>query len=108
MTSQSLMPYPTSGGNPITVYRNEEEAQAAAQLFETRLPIICNGKVMMITANLHDALLGLRRLEVGGNKPFSEIGGKPRAKYWVDAMCINQNDIAERKRPGWYYESDLQ
>jgi hypothetical protein len=46
-------------------------------------PIMCNGKVIKIYANLYDALVQLRRRHPGD--------------YWVDALCINQR----------YYSSHL-
>jgi hypothetical protein len=44
---------------------------------------ICDGREMMVTANLHAALLRLRR-------PF-----EPRM-LWIDAVCINQEDLEEK------------
>ena len=43
----------------------------------------CDGKVLPITQNLHDALKRIRQ-------PGSSIW------LWVDAICINQSDTAER------------
>lgn len=45
--------------------------------------IVCNGTSLKVTRNLHDALLAIR---------FQD---EPRT-VWVDALCINQNDIRER------------
>ncbi|KAF7552217.1 hypothetical protein G7Z17_g4464 [Cylindrodendrum hubeiense] len=47
-------------------------------------PIYLNGRPWTVTANLESALRRLRRGD-----------GAPRT-LWVDALCINQNDIAER------------
>lgn len=44
-----------------------------------------NGKCMNIQENLHDALVHL------GNSVF-----KRGARFWVDAVCINQSDLTER------------
>ncbi|KAJ3572994.1 hypothetical protein NPX13_g4857 [Xylaria arbuscula] len=44
--------------------------------------IICNGRKMMVQANLYDALLQFRRVAPG--------------RYWVDAVCINQKDEKEK------------
>lgn len=46
------------------------------------IPILVNGAVTMVTDNLYMALLHLRK------------GGVPRV--WVDALCINQNNMTER------------
>ncbi|KAI1363302.1 heterokaryon incompatibility protein-domain-containing protein [Xylaria arbuscula] len=44
--------------------------------------IMCNGRKMMVQANLYDALLQFRRVAPG--------------RYWVDAVCINQKDGKEK------------
>lgn len=46
---------------------------------------LCNGKPFSITPNLHAALRHLR-------KPDSSC------RLWVDAVCVNQHDIAERNQ----------
>jgi hypothetical protein len=46
-------------------------------------PIACNGAEILVTANLKDALLALRRPD------------KYRL-FWIDSICINQNDPAEK------------
>lgn len=48
--------------------------------------IMCNGKVLMVTKNLVDALKGFRRS--AGGKELPNV-------LWVDAICINQSDIPE-------------
>ncbi|KAH8659241.1 heterokaryon incompatibility protein-domain-containing protein [Tricladium varicosporioides] len=82
-------------GNPITVYENEEQAKEGAKIFENLVDIFCDGKLLKITVNLYDALLAIRRIprDVG----YPDIAERERADYlWIDAICINQNDIAER------------
>lgn len=82
-------------GNPITVYHDEKEAKGQAAVFKDPKVISCNGKQLAVTVNLYDALLALRRLPAKGT--YEKIGGRPRTNYiWIDAICINQNDIAER------------
>jgi len=46
------------------------------------IPILVNKKVTLITENLYLALLHLRQRQV--------------TMLWVDALCINQDDLAER------------
>jgi hypothetical protein len=46
------------------------------------IPILVNGVVTMVTDNLYMALLHLRKGKV--------------TEVWVDALCINQNNLAER------------
>ncbi|CZR66862.1 uncharacterized protein PAC_16763 [Phialocephala subalpina] len=55
----------------------------------TRL-ILVNGHPMKVTENLEDFL---RRhiMDI-----VEVVGGEKRMGYWVDAICINQNDVEER------------
>lgn len=50
-----------------------------------RTPILCNDVEIRITQNLQDALLHLR------------LPHAPRL-VWVDAICINQDDLEERNQ----------
>jgi hypothetical protein len=47
--------------------------------------INCNGRSFPITSNLHEALVNLRRPD-------------RKRTLWVDALCINQRDYAERNQ----------
>ncbi|KAK8106967.1 HET-domain-containing protein [Apiospora kogelbergensis] len=47
--------------------------------------ILCNGHLVRVTANLHDALHQLR------------LPDRPRT-LWADALCINQSDLDERSQ----------
>ncbi|KAF2681134.1 hypothetical protein K458DRAFT_249312, partial [Lentithecium fluviatile CBS 122367] len=48
-----------------------------------RTVIECNGRMVLVTLNLHDALVRLRH-------PTA-----PRT-MWIDAICINQEDEKEK------------
>jgi hypothetical protein len=48
-------------------------------------PILCNGKPLLVTANLHCFLLRARQLPGLADKYF-----------WIDAICVNQQDMRER------------
>jgi hypothetical protein len=48
------------------------------------IPIVLHGKVALVSENLYLALLHLRKRSV--------------TLIWVDALCINQEDLAERAR----------
>ncbi|KAH9903733.1 heterokaryon incompatibility protein-domain-containing protein [Xylariomycetidae sp. FL2044] len=50
---------------------------------ESRMRITCNGVSLGVPANLHEALLGLRR------RTEDRI-------IWIDGLCINQQDLDER------------
>ncbi|EME79024.1 uncharacterized protein MYCFIDRAFT_34050, partial [Pseudocercospora fijiensis CIRAD86] len=48
--------------------------------------ITVNGSRLMVTENLHSALSAIHRHHHHGTY------------YWIDAICINQDDIVERSR----------
>ena len=50
---------------------------------ENKINVLCDGKIIMVTQNLKDALLRFRL------KDRSRI-------VWADAICINQNDVVEK------------
>lgn len=52
--------------------------------------IICDGRLLKVTSNLRDAL---RMLGKALNMPKMP---KTPSYYWIDALCMNQNDINER------------
>ncbi|KAF2763008.1 HET-domain-containing protein [Pseudovirgaria hyperparasitica] len=52
--------------------------------------ITCDGAALPVTTNLRDALLMLQKTDL-------ENATASDTKYiWIDAICVNQNDIAER------------
>ena len=54
--------------------------------------LICDGRVLRITTNLHSALQRIRKKMWSG--PLRLHGRVP--PLWVDAVCINQGDLKER------------
>lgn len=79
-------------GNPITVYEDEEKAKEGAEIFSQVQEVVCDGMSLKITTNLHDTLLALRQVP-----SFKDVVERPRGEYiWIDAICINQEDIEER------------
>ncbi|TGO78250.1 hypothetical protein BELL_0073g00140 [Botrytis elliptica] len=50
-----------------------------------KIPVILNGKPFDITSNLHSALLAIQR-------------GDNFSPFWIDAICIDQNDNAEKEQ----------
>lgn len=59
------------------------------QQWERRHPIKCSGATILVAENLLQGLLRLRS--------FMEEDGSALQRFvWVDAICINQNDTAER------------
>jgi hypothetical protein len=59
-------------------------------------PIFINGQQLQVTQNLSDALhfLRLRQRASSG----SGAAGLPSLQYWIDAVCINQNDVHEKNK----------
>lgn len=48
--------------------------------------IVCNGKSIRVQENLYELLQELRRQQAGNQR------------YWIDAICINQQDVEERNQ----------
>ncbi len=81
--------------NPISVYQDENEAKESVKLFQETREIICDDQRMEVTVNLHDALLAIRAIPAEDS--YEKCGGNRRAEHiWIDAICINQNDVYER------------
>jgi hypothetical protein len=63
-------------------------------------PVQVNGRRVMVTQNLFEALKLLRRWEtneVPDPDGFEKLAGHPKSQHiWIDMICINQNDLAER------------
>ncbi|KAJ5414945.1 hypothetical protein N7509_000043 [Penicillium cosmopolitanum] len=53
------------------------------QLYEFRHPLFCEGRKLLITTSLRDALRRIRHARLP-------------VKLWVDAICINQENLIER------------
>jgi Heterokaryon incompatibility protein (HET) len=63
---------------------------------QNRHPILCDGRVIYVTTNLYH---GLRRLCDVGRHQNNTSGIDDVAvqtRIWIDAVCINQEDLAER------------
>jgi hypothetical protein len=68
--------------------------------------IFVNDQEFGVRRNLHDCLLALQRKRIGTkpdtNGPAHDAGGEDEVGFlrgiplWIDALCINQDDIAER------------
>lgn len=61
--------------------------------YKRQFAITCDGKALTVTANLYYALLQLRGL----NRSVPALHGRVvQPRIWIDAICINQQDPAER------------
>ncbi|EON65145.1 hypothetical protein W97_04382 [Coniosporium apollinis CBS 100218] len=65
----------------------------APQLYSRRFPISCNGCLLEVTANLYHALQ--RLVAIDRARPRWENIYLQRL-IWIDAICINQEDDAEK------------
>ncbi|KAG7008480.1 hypothetical protein G7Y79_00005g016210 [Physcia stellaris] len=71
-------------------------------------PIKCGGKLLLGTHNLRNALRALRKVENSQQSATADSAITPmrlgcasfdqNQLYWIDAICINQEDIQERSR----------
>lgn len=60
-----------------------------------RRDITIDGATLSITANLHGALTAFRHQPSSGSSDGPDAGRQVR-RLWVDAVCINQEDLSER------------
>lgn len=67
---------------------SEDDAELVGRM--RRHHIICDGRLTKVTGNLRDAL---RMLANSLNMPLMP---KIPTYYWVDALCVDQNNILER------------
>ncbi len=83
--------------NPREIEFLRKGANQQSPLFEQIIsknsrcfPISCDGRRLLVTANLHDALHMLTRADVMKR-------GFPNSKYiWIDAICVDQDNVSER------------
>ncbi|KAK3685188.1 heterokaryon incompatibility protein-domain-containing protein [Podospora appendiculata] len=60
-----------------------------------RFPITCDGRTMLVTVNLHDALHMLK--ETAAHHHADSMSDPAAPKHvWIDAVCVNQDDVVER------------
>ncbi|KAJ5057311.1 heterokaryon incompatibility protein-domain-containing protein [Bipolaris maydis] len=68
---------------------------------QKRRNITIDGETLSVTENLHGALTAFRHRPVAGNSEERDVGKAPAQRQpvrrlWVDAVCINQDDLQER------------
>ena len=59
--------------------------------------LLCNGKTIAVTQNLHEALWQFRenRKRLARLKPYTRSHNQP-FHFWIDAICINQGNNTEK------------
>ncbi|KAH7304513.1 heterokaryon incompatibility protein-domain-containing protein [Stachybotrys elegans] len=80
-------------GEPISVYEDAhvptpEDWEAPA------FDIHCNGEVVSVATNLYTALISIRWLL--SQQAVADVLDASNLYLWVDAICINQQDVKER------------
>lgn len=103
---QDKVPYATlsyTWGNPFGLFCSEKDRDAVPR---TDVPIICNGKRLEIGENLYRFLWRWRKRlvthdDIIWNFRLSdkmEEYLRPLVEIWIDAICINQEDLEERNQ----------
>jgi hypothetical protein len=93
-------------GNPLSTFETEGDWQQTEQRYSSKVPILCDGKLLHIGVSLYETLVALRRtlrehddLGVTSEDLSSpRLGAMPfvRDRIWIDAICINQSNHEER------------
>lgn len=92
---------------PVAVYSDASEVSSDNAWASPSFEIICDGKLVSVTANLYAAFLSLRLrasetgrrycstlVGVGGSNITEEVS--PISCIWIDQICINQLDDEEK------------
>ncbi|CZR57862.1 uncharacterized protein PAC_07751 [Phialocephala subalpina] len=97
-------------GDPLTIYENHSQVSSTEDWSAPAFELILDGQPVSIATNLYTALLSLRCHGVQSDSILLPQGltltpdtidnrKQPRLKacfLWIDALCINQQDLAER------------
>ncbi|KAF3018925.1 hypothetical protein E8E14_010834 [Neopestalotiopsis sp. 37M] len=100
---QDNVPFATlsyTWGNPSGIFCSEQERDTVPR---TDIPIICDGKRLGIGENLYRFLLRWRQFLANFDDivpkdmpPDQAEAYRPPSEIWIDAICINQQDIEEK------------
>jgi len=97
--------------DPNYEVENPSESTAFNSRYTTKrdIPIACDGANILITLNLKDALLQLRQRAIGVSGPQGQADmNEGRKSYiWIDSICIDQEDIAERRAQVGYHVPNI-
>ena len=94
-------------GNPLRVFDREQDWALSEAKYGSKVPILCNGKLLYIGYSLYEALQTFRSFK----RRHSSMGitskdlESPRLiptrrfvrdRIWIDAVCIDQSNLQER------------
>ncbi|KAF5689043.1 AAA family ATPase [Fusarium denticulatum] len=84
-------------GDPLRHESSNKSPMAPGGWATTPFCITCNGQRFNVTTNLHTALISIRHyLTQFRNTPASVSFPNMSRYIWIDQICINQTDIAEK------------
>ncbi|KAF5675871.1 het-domain-containing protein [Fusarium circinatum] len=84
-------------GNPLGGESSSSDSTVPSDWATTPFGIACSGQRVEVTTNLHTALIAIRYHLSKPQKPISQVPFLKISEYiWVDQICINQADIAEK------------
>jgi hypothetical protein len=84
-------------GMPRLLYSSYEEIDDPKSSYDRCWPIICDGQLLKVTKNGLQSLMLSAAAQGGLNHLAAERGVEPQTfSLWMDAICINQEDVQER------------
>lgn len=83
-------------GDPCTVYLSTQDISSQEAWAARAFDIEVDGKAVSVSSNLYAALLGLRSHLAHQKDPRFADAPQSSGLFWIDALCINQNDLEEK------------
>lgn len=89
-------------GNPFGVFGSQKDRDTAQRI---DIPIVCDGRIMEVGENLYRFLCRWRQVLAnfddrmrGYDAPELLEVARPPTEFWIDAICINQEDLEEKSQ----------
>ena len=83
-------------GDPCTLYLSTQDISSQEAWAARAFDIEVDGKTVSVSSNLYAALLGLRSHLAHQKDPRFSDAPQSSGLFWIDALCINQNDLEEK------------
>lgn len=83
-------------GDPCTLYLSTQDISSQKAWAARAFDIEVDGKAVSVSSNLYAALLGLRSHLTHQKDPRFPDAPQSSGLFWIDALCINQNDLEEK------------